>query len=100
MAAGRPIVSFRDSARGLTQDQDAWLVDEPTPAALARGMLAVLDRPDRGASLGRSARERVVAELTWSRVVANLEGLYRRMVAHEPPLADHRSSSVGVTSGD
>ncbi len=101
MAAGRPIVSFRDSARGLTQDQDAWLVDEPTPTALARGMLAVLDRPDGGAALGRSAREHVEAELTWSRVVASLEGLYRRMVAHEPPLADRRtSSSVGVASGD
>ncbi len=100
MAAGRPIVSFRDSAKGLTQDRDAWLVDEPSAAALARGMLAVLDRPDGGAALGRTARERVVRDLTWSRVLANLEGLYRRMIAHEPPQADEAVSSVLAARSD
>ncbi len=100
MASGRPIVSFRDSAKGLTHDRDAWLVDEPSARALAGAVLAVLDRPDGGASLGRTARDRVVRELTWSRVLADLEGLYRCLMRGGSPRPGETPTSLGVTSGD
>lgn len=100
MAAGRPIVSFRDSARGLTQDKDAWLVDEPTSTALARGMLDVLNRPDGGAALGRSAREHVEAELTWSRVVASLEGVYRHVVSLRDTSTLRSQQSIAASTRD
>jgi len=80
MAAGRPIVSFRAAARDLTHARDAWLVDEPTAAALAEGMSAVLDQPELAHALSAAARRRVVDELTWSRVAATLEGVYMQLL--------------------
>ncbi len=94
MAAGRGIVSFRDSARDLTHGVDAWLVDEPTAPALAQGLLAMLREPTRAAELGMAARRRVVENLTWSRIVANLETVYRRLVAVEDGAADPVEAAV------
>ena len=79
MAAGRAIVSFRDSARDLTHGVDAWLVDEPSAAALAEGLDIMLAEPRRAATLGAAARRRVVDNLTWSRIIAELETVYRRV---------------------
>lgn len=81
MAAGRGIVSFRASARDLTHGVDAWLIDEPSAAALAEGLHLMLAEPRRAAALGAAARRRVVDNLTWSRIVANLETVYRRVAA-------------------
>ena len=95
MAAGRGIVSFRDSARDLTHGLDAWLVDEPTASALAKGLLAMLSEPTRAIALGMAARRRVVENLTWSRIVANLETVYRRLVAVEASVPKPASVRAG-----
>jgi glycosyltransferase involved in cell wall biosynthesis len=107
MAAGRGIVSFRDSARDLTHGQDAWLVDEPSAAALAHGLIAMLAQPRRAATMGAAARRRVVENLTWSRIVANLETVYRRLtVGEDEPAAvasavrKPASARAGVAGSD
>ncbi len=79
MAAGRGIVSFRDSARDLTHGVDAWLVDEPSATALADGLDIMLADPRRASAFGAAARRRVVDNLTWSRIIAKLEAVYRRV---------------------
>lgn len=100
MASGRPIVSFSGSARGLSHGRDAWLVSEPSAQALARGMLEVLDAPDRGAQLGRCAHRRLVEERTWSRVVTSLEGIYRRVISSRDCSALQDRTSVAVGTRD
>jgi glycosyltransferase involved in cell wall biosynthesis len=100
MAAGRAIVSFRDSARDLTHGRDAWLVDEANPSALAAGLLEMLERPDRAADLGATARRRVVQDLTWSRVAGKLDVLYQELVRGRRRATDAAPAAYGAAGGD
>jgi glycosyltransferase involved in cell wall biosynthesis len=100
MAAGRAIVSFRNSARDLTHGRDAWLVDEPTPEALAAGLLEMLEQRQRAAALGASARRRVVQDLTWSRVAGRLELLYQELVLARRRTNAAAPAAYGALGGD
>ena len=51
--------------------------------SLADVLAELLDDPDQRASLGRAAREWVVAERDWARVTDAVDGVYRELV--EPP---------------
>ena len=104
MAAGRAIVSFSASARDLTHGSDAWLVGEPTAAALALGLNTVLGRPDLAGRLGAAARRRVVEELTWSRVAVRLESVYAGLIKAEAgrtsPVKTSTAAPLRVTGGE
>jgi glycosyltransferase involved in cell wall biosynthesis len=79
MAAGKPIVSFKGSASGLTQDT-AWLVSTGDPAEFGRGILALLDDPERARALGRSARNLVERRHRWPVVAEQIERVYRAVL--------------------
>lgn len=81
MAAGRPIVSYALSARGLSHGEDAWLVDDVSAEGLAEGIHCVLSNPDLGRKLGDGARAALVDDLRWTGMVAQLEGVYARVTA-------------------
>jgi len=104
MAAGRAIVSFAASARDLTHGSDAWLVDQPSPEALAGGLTTMLDRPDLARRLGVAARRRVVEELTWSRVAVRLESVYKGLLKAEAvrrsPVASTKPAALRITGSD
>lgn len=67
MAIGRPIVASRleQIAEILEDGSTARLVAPGDEVALAAGILDVLDRGDRGASLGHAARQEAATRHTW-----------------------------------
>ncbi|MDT0465050.1 glycosyltransferase [Streptomyces gibsoniae] len=69
MALGRPVVASRLEQIGemLRDDVTAVLTEPGDPGSLAEGVRRVLDLPDRGAALGRTARREALAEHTWQR---------------------------------
>jgi glycosyltransferase involved in cell wall biosynthesis len=80
MAAGKPIVSFEGSAPGLTPGQAAWLVPTSDPAAFGRGILALLEDPERARALGRRARSLVEERHRWPVVAEQIERVYRAVL--------------------
>jgi glycosyltransferase involved in cell wall biosynthesis len=83
MAAGRPVVSTR--AGGVedvvTDGETGRLVPIGDAAAVARAIVDLLDDPALAARLGAAARTAVVARFGSARLVADLDGLYRRLLA-------------------
>jgi glycosyltransferase involved in cell wall biosynthesis len=84
MAAGRPVVSC-DVGTGVAwvnQDGVTGLVTPPRqPGPLAAALNRLLDDPALGAQMGRAGQARVRAEFTRERMVAEIEGLYERLLA-------------------
>lgn len=69
MAIGRPIVASELEQLGqvLEHGRTAVLVAPGDPERLAAGISAVLAMPDRGAQLGRAARQEAMDSHTWER---------------------------------
>jgi glycosyltransferase involved in cell wall biosynthesis len=66
MAAGKPIVaSDLDQIGEVLADGAAVLVEPGSVESLVRALRELADDPERRATLGRTARERVLARYTW-----------------------------------
>jgi len=81
--AGLPILATRRG--GITEFLEGCpgipLLDEPgDPAALAAAMQALIDDPDRGEAAGRWLHAKIAAHFDWSRVTADFEDLYDRLL--------------------
>ncbi len=85
MAAGKPIVSFKGSAPGLTHGETAWLVASGRPAEFAQGILALLDDPEGAQELGRRARRFVEQHCRWPIVAEQIERVYRAVLRSAEP---------------
>jgi glycosyltransferase involved in cell wall biosynthesis len=83
MAAGRPVVSTR--AGGVedvvTDGETGLLVSVGDAAGVARAVLHLLDDPGDAARLGAAARDAVVPRFSGQRLVADIDALYRRLLA-------------------
>jgi glycosyltransferase involved in cell wall biosynthesis len=90
MAAGRPVVSTR--AGGVEDVVADGVTGRVVPigdaGALARVVIDLLEQPDEAARLGAAAREAVVARFASSRLVADVDRLYRRLLAERGVVAD------------
>jgi len=79
LASGTPLVAT--TAGGITavaQDgENALLVGERDPAALARAIEALLSNADLRARIGETARQRVLEWHSWSHVAQRFEQSYR-----------------------
>lgn len=74
-AAGIPQVAGRSggSHEAVVHGETGLVVDDPTdPVAVARALEVLLDDPDRRRDMGRRGRARVLAELTYDRLAAQL----------------------------
>ena len=80
LAAGRPIVSFADSAPGLEHGRTALLAPEADVEAFADRVLEVFEHPELAARLGAQARAHAVAEFSWTNTGSRVEDLYRRLL--------------------
>ena len=78
LAAARPVVaSDVGSVKDLVvPDHSGVLVPSGDIDALARGILRVLENPERAAQWGQNGRERVYPALDISRLVGDIEALY------------------------
>lgn len=80
MRAGRPIVATDvGGVRDLTGDDAALLVEPGDPAALAAGVLSVLDDPGLAGRLSKAAALRAAALPTESDAIAASVDLYRKL---------------------
>ncbi len=78
MAAGRPIVATRVNGIPLVVDhgKTGLVVAERDPTQLAAAIGELLADPQRRASFGRAARQRVEQELNWHAVARKLVHMY------------------------
>jgi glycosyltransferase involved in cell wall biosynthesis len=83
MAAGRPVVSTR--AGGVedvvTDGETGLVVPVGDAAAVGRAILDLVEDPVRAARLGAAARDAVVQRFASSRLVGDIDALYRRLLA-------------------
>jgi glycosyltransferase involved in cell wall biosynthesis len=83
MAAGRPVVSTR--AGGVedvvTHGETGLIAPVGDAAAVGRAILDLVEDPDRAARLGAAARDAVVPRFGSSRLVGDIDALYRRLLA-------------------
>jgi glycosyltransferase involved in cell wall biosynthesis len=76
LAAGKPIVATDVPTHRAVLDESMALLVEPTPTAIAEGILRVLRDQELAASLAAGARRFADRELSWSRFVALIDQLY------------------------
>ncbi len=83
MAAGLPLVATAVGSipELLAQGERGWLVPPQNPDALAQALMQVLEDPQRAALRGTRARLFVGRELHVSRLIAQHEALYRRLLS-------------------
>jgi glycosyltransferase involved in cell wall biosynthesis len=63
--------------------QTGWLVPVDDAAALARAVREVLARPSEADAVARAARAHVMATYGAARLVADIDGLYTRVLARK-----------------
>ena len=77
LAAGVPLVATAVGALpGIVRDDAGVIVDVRDDAALAAGIAALMDDPQRLASLGEQGRRRVRDEYSFERMVREFERIY------------------------
>lgn len=76
MAAGKPIVAFEGSAKGLHHMTNAFVASDGDWPGLARGILKLLQAPDLAAQLGNNAREWAKANFAWAKITGEIEDIY------------------------
>lgn len=90
MAAGKPIVSFEGSARGLIHRRRGWVVPDGDIQGFAAGILTLLTDQALAQRIGSNARRYVFSELSWDSVARRAETVYDRLLPEEaPPLHAH-----------
>ena len=78
MAAGKPVVATRAGAvpEVVRHGVDGWLVPADDPAAMADGILQLLNDRARASRLGHHAAQRVREAFTLERLAAEVEAVY------------------------
>jgi len=79
MALGRPCVAFDLTENRVTGSDDIVYAPEPTVLGLAAAIGATLELGEERELLGRRARRRFEAELTWERSAPELLRAYARL---------------------
>jgi glycosyltransferase involved in cell wall biosynthesis len=82
MAAGLPVVATRTGGNPelVQNDRTGLLVSTGSAEEIAAAISRLLDQPSWARSLGEQARRRVIDEFTIDRTLAELEGLYSRLL--------------------
>ncbi len=80
MAAARPIVTFRSSAKSLRHLETAFLAEDHDVDGLAQGIVALLQDRALAADLGRRARAAIAGALDWPSLARRIEDVYRGLL--------------------
>jgi glycosyltransferase involved in cell wall biosynthesis len=82
MAAGRPVVATRvGGVPDLVEDGvNGYLVEPDQPAAMAEGLLALLEDPGRREAFGNAGRKRVYPAFAADRLVRDIDALYSALL--------------------
>ncbi|HZC03290.1 MAG TPA: glycosyltransferase, partial [Gammaproteobacteria bacterium] len=80
MAAGKPIVVFEGSAKGLQHLHHALVVPDHDWRALGYGILTLIQDPASAARLGRNARQWADEQFSWGTIVGQIEQVYYELI--------------------
>jgi glycosyltransferase involved in cell wall biosynthesis len=85
MAVGTPVVAtdVGGNRELIEHEQDGLLVPVGDSQALASAILRLLNQPELGERLARSARQKVEASYAWPRVARSYEAFYASMAQRE-----------------
>jgi glycosyltransferase involved in cell wall biosynthesis len=79
MAAGKPIVAFKGSAKGLEHGKTALVVEDKNTFAFARAILRLLEDTALAKKLATNAKIKVRTEFTWENTAKKTEAVYERL---------------------
>jgi glycosyltransferase involved in cell wall biosynthesis len=82
LAAGRPIVATDIPTHRTVLTEERAVLVEPSSAALAAGIVAVLGDPMRARRLGAAAHSYARSQFGWSRFVDSVDALYAEVTRH------------------
>ena len=83
MAMALPVVASPGAATGIAAEPGRHFVVAESDGALAGAVIAQLETPETAQTMGRAAREFVIARLSWPAVLAPLPGLMGMEVTPE-----------------
>lgn len=81
MSARKAIAGFRGGAKGLTHDEDAYIVENHDIQGLAQAVVSLIDNPEKRQKLGLRAREVVDKYYTWIRLAEGIELIYEHLLS-------------------
>jgi glycosyltransferase involved in cell wall biosynthesis len=81
MAAGKPIVLFKGSAKGLRHLQQAFVVADHDWHALGQGIVTLLQHPVLAETLGHNARQWAYEHYAWPQIAEQIEAVYYDVLA-------------------
>jgi 1,2-diacylglycerol 3-alpha-glucosyltransferase len=84
MAAGKAIVLFEGSAKGLQPLKHAVVIKDHDWQALGQGVVTVLKDPVFGQTLGRSAQQWANENLSWPNLAEKIEEIYFELLERQP----------------
>jgi 1,2-diacylglycerol 3-alpha-glucosyltransferase len=96
MAAGKPIVVFEGSAKGLQHLHSALVVPDHDWHALGYGMLTLLQDPALAHSLGQSARRWAHEHLSWPTLAEKIENVYYELLEPHAYAAQGDTTPLGI----
>ena len=96
MAAGKPIVVFEGSAKGLQHLHSALVVPDHDWQALGYGMLTLLQDPALARSLGYNARQWAHEHLSWPTLAEKIENVYYELLEPHVYAAQRDTTPVSI----
>lgn len=80
MAAGKAIVTFEGSAKGLENMYNAIVVKNDDWEGFGRGILLLVKDPELAKSLGNNAKTTVKGTFEWAMLVKKIEKIYQEIL--------------------
>jgi 1,2-diacylglycerol 3-alpha-glucosyltransferase len=94
MAAGKPIVVFEGSAKGLQHLHSALVVPDHDWQALGYGMLTLLQDPALARTLGHNAQRWANDQLSWPILAQKIQNVYYELLESHAYTTPHNPSTV------
>jgi len=80
MAAGKPIVLFEGTSKGLQHLKSAFIVKDHNWEEMAHGIISLLQNRSLCQDLGRNAKSRVKENFAWEKLSERVENVYYELL--------------------
>ena len=80
MAAGKPTVSFAESAKTLVHGESGLIVEDGNVTEFADAVLLLLDDSALVERLGANAKQYAQSELSWEKSAQQIETVYQKVL--------------------
>jgi glycosyltransferase involved in cell wall biosynthesis len=84
MLAGCPVVADKvgQAQEYLQHGKNGLIVDPKHPEEMVQAVISLLNDPDRGRSLGNTARNSLLTDFRWQQSAEQLHKFYQRCLSH------------------